>query len=104
MCIFNTVIRLHLAAEESATLNRLSSLRSITIQADVRWEDGLAGDAHRSASLFNLVSLARIGELPVLFSDPREASCSHFRFSIVSTIVSSVPFSMTTPFETRNHG
>ncbi len=97
MCIFNIIIGPHLAVEESTTLDRLSSLRSITIQAGVRWQDGLAGDAHRSASVFNLVWRARIGEFPVLLRDLREASCSHFRFSIVSTIVSSVPFSMTIP-------
>ncbi|SJL18092.1 uncharacterized protein ARMOST_21664 [Armillaria ostoyae] len=35
-CIFIIIIRPHLAAEESTTLGRLSSLRSITIQADVQ--------------------------------------------------------------------
>ncbi len=35
------------------------------IQADVQREDSLAGDDHRSASVFNLVSRAAAGESPV---------------------------------------
>ncbi len=39
------------------------------IQADVQQEDSLAGDAHRSANVFNLVSRAAVSESPVLLSD-----------------------------------
>ncbi len=39
------------------------------IQATVQWEDSLAGEAHRSPSVFNLVSRAAVSESPVLLFD-----------------------------------